>query len=213
MTVNTELKIVCSSAQKSVNLNPDVWSSYRAIAQVLPHPPNSISRDDLRSLALSAFNENDALLSELFVKTMMWGSGTTNGRGPRNTNKALTEGHPRDVLIEMHRYLQSSDIDHAYYLYRRLPGVGPSFHTKLLWVVGSTITELKSKPLILDELVWLGLKEIKWNSVRSAGTVRRGARYIAYINECKKRSGENNCDPEDVEYSLYQLGKEINGVS
>ena len=141
----------------------------------------------------------------------MWGSGTTNGRGPRYTNKALVEGNPHDVLIDMHRYMQTSDIESAYYLYRRLPGVGPSFHTKLLWVVGSTISELKPRPLILDELVWLGLKEIQWNSVRASGSVRRGARYVAYLNECKRLSEIFSCSPEDIEFSLFALGKQIKG--
>ena len=211
MNQNLQFEIFHSATQKAVNINPAVWMDYEAISRVIPHPETSINREELRSLARSAFDGNGALLSELFVKTMMWGSGTTNGRGPRYTNKALVEGNPHDVLIDIHRYMQSSDIESAYYLYRRLPGVGPSFHTKLLWVVGSTISELKPRPLILDELVWLGLKEIQWNSVKASGSVRRGARYVAYLNECKRLSEIFSCSPEDIEFSLFALGKQIKG--
>ena len=211
MNQNLQFEIFHSATQKAVNINPAVWMDYEAISRVIPHLGTSINREELRSLARSAFDVNGGLLSELFVKTMMWGSGTTNGRGPRNTNKALVEGNPHDVLIDMHRYMRTSDIESAYYLYRRLPGVGPSFHTKLLWVVGSTISELKPRPLILDELVWLGLKEIQWNSVRASGSVRRGARYVAYLNECKRLSENFSCGQEDIEFSLFALGKQIKG--
>jgi len=141
------------------------------------------------------------------VKTMMWGSGTTNGRGPRYTNKALSDGKLVGTLIKVREFLMKSDIPSAYDLHRQIPGVGPSFHTKLLWVIGSDIENLNPRPLILDELVWKGLKSIGWNSIQAAGTLNRGRRYCAYLNQCSLLAAEHSCTPEDVEYSLYLMGK------
>jgi hypothetical protein len=191
----------------AVRINPEVWTSYDSISAVLPEPAGSYSRADLKKLVSHAFSENDRhLISELFVKTMMWGSGITNGRGPRNTSKALVAGKPVEVLIKVRELLLSSQISQAYDLHREIPGVGPSFHTKLLWVVGSDIPYLKPRPLILDDLVWKGLKAIGWSSVKAAGTIRRGKRYVAYLEACEQWASEEDWQPEDVEYSLYLLG-------
>ena len=197
-----------SSNQVAVKINPEAWTAYDAISVVLPEPAGSFSRIDLKKLVPHAFRENDRfLISELFVKTMMWGSGTTNGRGPRYTSKALVAEKPVEVLIKVRELLLSSRISEAYDLHREIPGVGPSFHTKLLWVVGSDIPCLKSRPLILDDLVWKGLKAIGWSSIKAAGTIRRGKRYVAYLEACEQWASERGCTPEDVEYSLYLLGK------
>ena len=201
------LDIQKSSNQRAVRINPEVWTSYDAISAVLPEPAGSYSRTDLKKLVSHAFSENDRhLISELFVKTMMWGSGTTNGRGPRYTSKALVAGKPVEVLIKVRELLLSSQISEAYDLHHEIPGVGPSFHTKFLWVVGSDIPYLKPRPLILDDLVWKGLKAIGWSSIKAAGTIRRGKRYVAYLEACEQWASEEDWQPEDVEYSLYLLG-------
>jgi hypothetical protein len=208
MGVPENLEVHSASDQGQVGINPEIWTNYEAIAAVLPKPANSYSRVDLMKLVSEAFSENDhQLISELFIKTMMWGSGTTNGRGPRHTDKALREGKPAEIMIGARKLLKASRISDAYDLHRRFPGVGPSFHTKLLWVIGSDIENLNPQPLILDELVWKGLKSTGWNSIQAAGTLNRGRRYCAYLNHCSRLSAEHICRPEDIEYSLYLLGK------
>ena len=70
------LDIQKSSNQGAVRINPEVWTSYDSISAVLPKPAGSYSRADLKKLVSHAFSENDHhLISELFVKTMTWGSG------------------------------------------------------------------------------------------------------------------------------------------
>ena len=213
MRVEAAFEILSSEGQERVKINPSVWTKYEVISEVLPHPTTSYSRADLKLLVLPAFQENDPqLIKELFVKTMMWGSGTTNGRGPRYTSKALKESELVAVLIKVRELLLSSQISDAYDLHRRIPGVGPSFHTKLLWVIGSDIENLSPRPLILDDVVWKGLKAIGWNSRKAAESNRRGKRYEAYLKLCEELASEKGCTaekectPEDIEYSLFTLG-------
>ena len=203
-----EFEILSAKRQESVKINRDVWTKYEVISEVLHQPMSSYSRADLKELVSPAFREdNPQLIKELFVKTMMWGSGTTNGRGPRYTSKALKEGELVDVLIKVRELLLSSQISKAYDLHRRIPGVGPSFHTKLLWVIGSDVKNLSPRPLILDDVVWKGLKAIGWSSRKAAGTIRLGKRYEAYLKECEEWATEKKCTAEDIEYSLFTLGK------
>ena len=208
MGIEATFKIYLSEEQKPVQINPAVWTKYEFISEVLPQPMSSYSRADLKALVSPAFRENDPqLIKELFVKTMMWGSGTTNGRGPRYTSKALKEGKPVEVLIKVRELLKSSQISDAYDLHRQIPGVGPSFHTKLLWVIGSDLENLRPRPLILDDVVWKGLKAIGWSSRKAADSIRRGKRYEAYLKECEVLASEKERTPEDIEYSLFELGK------
>ena len=208
MRIEATFEILSSEQQKPVDINPTVWTKYEVISEVLPHPMSSYSRADLKALVLLAFQENDPqLIKELFVKTMMWGSGTTNGRGPRYTSKALKEGKPVEVLIKVRELLKSSQISDAYDLHRQIPGVGPSFHTKFLWVIGSDLENLSPRPLILDDVVWKGLKAVGWSSLKAAGTIRRGKRYEAYLKACQVLASEKERTAEDIEYSLFTLGR------
>ena len=203
-----DLQVSSSAKQKEVHIHPNIWKQYEFISKVLPDPVTCYSRANLKELVSAAFRDNDPqLIYEIFVKTMMWGSGTTNGRGPRYTNKALSDGKLVGTLIKVREFLMKSDIPSAYDLHRQIPGVGPSFHTKLLWVIGSDIENLNPRPLILDELVWKGLKSIGWSSIQAAGSLNRGRRYCAYLNQCSRLAAEHSCTPEDVEYSLYLMGK------
>ena len=203
-----DLRIKSSRSQEAVQINPSIWTRYEFISKVLPDPATSYSRNNLKQLVTGVFKDNDPqLISEIFVKTMMWGSGTTNGRGPRYTNKALSDGKLVGTLIKVREFLMKSDVPSAYDLHRQIPGVGPSFHTKLLWVIGSDIENLNPRPLILDELVWKGLKLIGWSSIQAAGTLNRGRRYGAYLDQCSLLATQHSCSPEDIEYSLYLMGK------
>ena len=213
MRIEATFEILSSEQQKPVDINPTVWTKYEVISEVLPHPMSSYSRADLKALVSLAFRENNPqLIKELFVKTMMWGSGTTNGRGPRYTSKALKEGKPVEVLIKVRELLKSSQISDAYDLHRQIPGVGPSFHTKLLWVIGSDIENLIPRPLILDDVVRKGLKAIGWSSRKDAELYRLGKRYEAYLKACEVLASEvlaseKECTAEDIEYSLFTLGR------
>ena len=62
MNQNLQFEIFHAATQKAVHINPAVWMDYEAISRVIPHPETSINREELRSLALSAFAGNGALL-------------------------------------------------------------------------------------------------------------------------------------------------------
>ena len=213
MTSNFEITRGCkmpmirhANAQEPVLINPSVWTAYPEIKSVVPKPPAFISRNDLKDAAVSAFKLNDlSELPRLFVKTMMWGSGTTNGRGPRYTASALRRSDIAQLMMKIHEDLTGGKIEEAYGLHKKIHGVGPSFHTKLLWVVGSAIETKGLTPLILDDRVWAGLKRIGWNSRKSAGSRNRGKRYRAYLSACDFWAKENHCSQEDIEFTLFEL--------
>jgi len=173
--------------------------------------PASICRSDLAVLAANTDWQNDDEVRKLFVMTMAWGSGTTNGRGPRNTDAALSSVEKPALvgLREARRLLGSGDIAGAYNCARRLDGVGPAFLTKWLWVVGTTVRTAWS-PLILDSRVWGGLSALKWDSRLAANSKRRGKRYVAYLQACAAWASklgnelQDGTRPEDIEYSLFR---------
>ena len=197
--------------QRSVKTNPATWTKYPTMSSLAL--PVAINRDELVAdcRRIGDFKDDDALRL-LFVKTMMWGSGTTNGRGPRYTDQALSQGGTLEVLRRVRHQLDDGDIAAAYYAHREIRGIGPSFHTKWLWVVG-TAAGTAPQPLILDLNVWNALAELDWNSETEASTRRWGRRYIAYLQACHawaeqvtKASGAIY-SAQDIEYSLFVRGQ------
>jgi hypothetical protein len=114
----------------------------------------------------------------LFVATLMWGSGTTNGRGPRYTAAALGD---RRVLQTLERTrVQARELRFAEaFRSLSLTGVGPCFYTKWLW--SSTLDQSTDRrPLILDDPVIGTLNGLGW--FLSDGARRRADRYLAYVD-------------------------------
>jgi hypothetical protein len=201
-------KLRSATEQLAVTVNPTVWSKYRAISEV-PLPP-SIHRSDLAELAAQTRWDDDAEVRKLFVMTMAWGSGTTNGRGPRYTEAGLSsvEKPALVALRDARRLLQSADIAGAYDCAERVEGVGPPFFTKWLWVVGTTV-RTSLAPLILDSRVWKGLGQLEWDSRRAAVSSKWGDRYSAYLKASAEWASQTAdqlpevTTPEDIEYSLF----------
>ncbi|QGG94358.1 8-oxoguanine DNA glycosylase OGG fold protein [Actinomarinicola tropica] len=197
-----------SSDHGAVTLRPATWAAYKAIAATVD-APESITRAALADAAREtlAAPSPDAL-RRLFALTMMWGSGTSNGRGPRNTNTALRSLGLDSALAQSLDRLQDGDVGGAFLLHRKVPGVGPAFFTKWLWVVG-TASGASPRPLILDSLVWTALGELGWDSRLAAGTRSWGARYVAYLTACERwaEAAGDRWTPEDIEYSLFVWGR------
>lgn len=171
----------------------------------LANLPDQIRRSDLVEAAqrLHWQQPDPAEVRRLFVLTMMWGSGTTNGRGPRNTQSALATANSIDTLIEVHSALQGGEIPRAYDLHRKLRGLGPSFHTKWLWLMGR-VTGTTPQSLILDARVWATLSRLEWSSLMASGGDRRwGQRYVAYLRACELWARDAGVDAEDIEYTLF----------
>src|SRR5699024_3371327 len=129
--------------------------------------------------------------------------------GPRNTQAALETPGATDVLRRSIELVEAGDFARAYDLHRELRQVGPSFHTKWLWVLGST-REVRPRQLVMDKLVWNALRALGWNSLVAAGGDRRwSARYLAYLEACDQWAAEAECDAEDIEYSLFTWGRDV----
>lgn len=63
--------------------------------------------------------------------------------------------------------------------------------------------------LVLDSRVWVGLRELKWDSQQAADSTRWGDRYVAYLKACAAWASQHQSElpegtmPEDIEYSLF----------
>lgn len=211
-TLGISIGDVCrSSGQRAAVINFSTWAAYPPIAEVAGPSRDSIHRSELGEVAAEIWSRRSgpdpASIKHLFALTMMWGSGTTNGRGPRNAARALSGGSVADVLTEARLLLLQADISSAYDLHGRLPGVGPAFFTKLLWVLGKT-TDTTPEPLILDSFVWKSLGALDWDSRQAAGGSRRWRdRYLAYLRACAAWAG-SEYSAEDVEYTLFERARQ-----
>ncbi|WP_425320177.1 hypothetical protein [Mycobacterium fragae] len=206
-------KLRSATTQLSTTVNPAVWSRYCSMSDV--PVPAAIHRSDLARLAAKTDWQSDDDVRKLFVMTMAWGSGTTNGRGPRYTEAALSSAEKPALaaLREARSRLRSGEIAAAYDCADRLEGVGPAFLTKWLWVVGTTV-KTDWTPLILDSRVWGGLRGLKWDSRKAAKSRRWGDRYVTYLQACTAWASQldkvhGGTTPEDIEYSLFMWNEPI----
>ena len=198
-------KVKSADSQYAIPANPAVWLAYPSM-KGLGDLPSTITRSELVKTCKKIDFSDDEQLRLLFVKTMMWGSGTRNGRGPRNTHKALDTPTTLSVLREAQELVAAGELAQAYQLHRRVPGVGPAFFTKWLWLMGASLERPKGtpQPLILDSRVWAALADLGWNSQKAAdGSRNWGNRYEAYLLACAIWAKQHKKKPEDIEYSLF----------
>ncbi len=149
---------------RSVGVNADTWRpwlcEWPAADQVVDalrpggvgrRGTHRIDRDDLVSYSREAEAGTDEALTRLFVATMLWGSGTTNGRGPRYTAAALGDPNLIAVLARTAESARQGHLEQGYADFR-VSGVGRSFLTKWLWAVALPC-DMARPPLILDDRV------------------------------------------------------------
>ena len=160
---------------------------------------NTIDRKQLCSMARDTQTTDSR--RRLFLATMIWGSGTTNGRGPRYTKMALESAELDGVLAATAILVAENRLAEAYRAFR-VTGVGPAFFTKWFWAVGSN--RRGHQALILDARVWRSLGALGWNSIEAAGTRRRGERYVAYVEEMHDCARALSTDAEKIEIFLFQ---------
>lgn len=144
-----------------------------------PSKGTSIDRPLLEELACAADGPGarDAL-NQLFVATMMWGSGTTNGRGPRRTAQALSDPSLTDTLLATRDAVHNGDLSAAHRGFR-VSGVGESFFTKWFWAA-SLNSPTVFRPLILDDRVRATMHRML--SGHAAWVVpRHAAGYVDYV--------------------------------
>ncbi|MFH8223558.1 hypothetical protein ACH4C2_27950 [Streptomyces sp. NPDC018057] len=201
--------------QKPVRFRPRTWrprlERHRA-AHVLaigaecangPSGDRLISRGDLDHLRDRVVDDDPSSLRDLFVAVMIWGSGTTNGRGPRYTEAALSDPRMPDVLRATRKAVRAGDLSGAYRQFA-LDGVGRSFFTKWFAAVDDRDAAY-DRALILDNRVFRSLNALGWTSWKAAGTRHWPIRYAAYVSAMHEWATSLGVTADRLEWLLFHL--------
>lgn len=134
-----------------------------------------VTRSHLATLSQGAVD--DHARTKAWVAVMIWGSGTSNGRGPWRTSQGLRAEALHRSLAQSQASVREGDVAGAYRAFR-VTGSGEAFLTKWLWVAGLA-GSTGPVPLVLDSRVLETLALIHGDGWR----VSRGAsRYAAYVD-------------------------------
>ncbi|WP_406166309.1 hypothetical protein [Streptomyces sp. NBC_00996] len=165
-----------------------------------------ISRGDLVDLRDRVGDDPDSL-RDLFVAVMIWGSGTTNGRGPRYTEAALSDARMPAVLQTTREAVRQGDLREAY---RRfvLSGVGRSFFTKWFAAVDER-DGMCGRALILDDRVFRSLNALGWSSWKAAGTRHWPTRYATYVSFVHGWASSLGVTADRLEWLLFHLNGRV----
>ncbi|WP_455360781.1 8-oxoguanine DNA glycosylase OGG fold protein [Streptomyces sp. SYSU K21746] len=204
--------------QKPVRFRPGTWHSRlepHGAAHVLDigvgcangqSGDRLISRDDLADLRDRVGDGNDSL-RDLFVAVMIWGSGTTNGRGPRYTEAALSDARMPDVLRTTREAVRDGDLSGAYRQFV-LNGVGRSFFTKWFAAVDERDATC-DRALILDDRVFRSLNALGWSSWKAAGTRHWPTRYATYVSSMHGWAVSLGVTADWLEWLLFHLNGRV----
>ncbi|MEX2970412.1 hypothetical protein [Streptomyces sp. C184] len=204
--------------QGPVRFRPRTWRSWlepHGTGHVLnvgtecangPSGDRLISRDDLAVLREHADDDSDGL-RDLFVAVMVWGSGTTNGRGPRYTNAALSDARMLAVLQTTRALVRAGDLSGAYNQFV-LDGVRRSFFTKWFAAVDDRDSEC-DRALILDGRVFRSLNALGWSSWEAAGTRHWPTRYATYVSAMHGWAKSIGVAADWLEWLLFYLNGRI----
>ncbi|MEV4340125.1 hypothetical protein [Streptomyces sp. NPDC049590] len=169
-----------------------------------------IGRGDLARLRDRVDGDDPDSLRDLFVAVMIWGSGTTNGRGPRYTGAALSDPDRTTVLRATREAVREGDLSGAYQRFV-LKGVGRSFFTK--WFAAVDDREAPSeRALILDDRVFRSLNALGWTSWQAAGTRHWPTRYAAYVSTMHDWASATGVTADWLEWLLFHLNGDVDAA-
>ncbi|MEU2409253.1 hypothetical protein ABZ609_33815 [Streptomyces rubiginosohelvolus] len=171
-----------------------------------PSGDRLITRNDLRAMRDRAGDDPEGH-RDLFVAVMIWGSGTTNGRGPRYTNAALSDPRMRPVLRTTRESVRDGHLKVAYRQFT-LDGVGRSFFTKWFASVDDRGDDC-DRALILDDRVLRSLNALGWSTRQAAGRRDWPSRYAAYVSTMHAWAGEFGVTAEWLEWLLFDLNGRV----
>jgi hypothetical protein len=146
-------------------------------------------------------------LRDLFVAVMIWGSGTTNGRGPRYTEAALSDARMPAVLRSTCQAIRDSDLSRAYRQFV-LNGVRRSFFTKWFAAVDDRDATCE-RALILDDRVFRSLNALGWSSWKAAGTRHWPTRYATYVSSMHGWALSLGVTADWLEWLLFHLNGRV----
>jgi len=160
-------------------------------------------RAHLLALSARAANSNERRCVALWVATMMWGSGTLNGRGPWRTAQGLAFDGLGALLTQSHRRLRANDVAEAYRIAATIPGSAESSFTKWLWAASLGLDDPAPQPLVLDGRVRATLASI---GVRPS---HNATGYVDYVETMALAAAElrsadrlRGATPEKLEWLL-----------
>jgi len=198
-------------------LPPNVQCAAENLLGAIPslHPNGArsqgiVNRQLLADLAtaVAAYPDDRCLVTQLWIATMMWGSGTSNGRGPWRTYQSLASESTPGVLAEAFdsvRTAARTDAAHEAFaaVWSRfdIPGVGSAFFTKWMWVASLGDPEVRHRPLILDARVAQTLR-----CLVGPTDLRRAERYVRYLEIVERLVAELRVlglDAEKLEFLLF----------
>jgi hypothetical protein len=163
-----------------------------------------LSRPDLADLRDEVGTEPEGL-RVLFAAVMIWGSGKSNGRGPRHTEAALADGRLCDTLADTCTLVRQGDLRSAYRRFR-VHGVGRSFFTK--WFAFVDDGSAAQRALILDDRVLRTLNNLGWSSREAAGTAVRSVRYATYVSAMHTWAEALHVEPAWLEWLMFLLSND-----
>ncbi|MFJ9640076.1 hypothetical protein [Streptomyces sp. NPDC101178] len=164
------------------------------------HGDRELDRHDVTALRSRA-GDDPAGLRDLFVAVMIWGSGTTNGRGPRYTSAALADTRLEGVLRDTRASVRNGDLEAAYTRFA-VNGVGRSFLTKWFAAVDDRAPDAH-RALILDVRVFRSLNALGWSSREAAGVSHWPTRYAVYVNTMHTWARELGVTADWLEWLLF----------
>lgn len=167
-----------------------------------------VTRSHLHQCASALGDEGDRRLIAVWVTTMMWGSGNTNGRGPWRLRQSLLDERLPTVLRTTASLAASGQLIDAYDAFS-VHGVGPSFFTKWLWA-STLAAEPARRPLILDQRVLATLALLSGSTRQSSPG---GAAYEDYVDLTHAMATLlaphfPGIDAEKIEWLLFSRGKD-----
>ncbi|MER6568391.1 hypothetical protein ABT288_20010 [Streptomyces sp. NPDC001093] len=204
--------------QEPVRFRPGTWRSWlepHGAAHVLDigigcatgaSGDRLISRGDLADLRDRVGDDPDGL-RDLFVAVMIWGSGTTNGRGPRYTEAALSDARMPGVLRATREAVRDGDLSRAYRQFA-LKGVRRSFFTKWFAAVDDR-NATWDRALILDDRVFRSLNALGWSSWKAAGTRHWPTRYVTYVSSMHGWASALGVTADWLEWLLFYLNGRV----
>jgi hypothetical protein len=172
-----------------------------------------LDRNLLQQLALAIDStQSDEALVRLWVATMMWGSGTSYGRGPWRTAQGLGSDQLAQVLRATSEAVTANDLGLAHRRFR-VEGTGEAFFTKWFWSRSLSYPRASRRPLILDDRVRGALDRIlsendRWKQPRG----ERG--YIDFVDLTHRctdllASHFKHIDAEKVEWLLFDRSSHV----
>jgi hypothetical protein len=118
-------------------------------------------------------------------------------------------------LLERVSVREAASLQEAYRVSDEIPRCGQSFYTKHLYFLGKA-QSVKRGPLIFDNRVAYGIAKLLAKNddgfrMISIAASRNWKAYAAYLQFAHEQAATIRCQPDQIEYFLFQLGGRIEG--